>query len=505
MPSIVATMRRQQAILSPADATVCTVRTPSRPLLAALALALAAGVASSPVSAAHAGEAAGTVVTAASAAEGPDPYFPEDGNRGIDVLRYRIADAYDFTSGQLTGHTTLRIRATAPLSVFDLDLLLPVTAVSLDGRDVPFTKPDARELQIVPPATIAEGTTFTASVSYAGTPGDICWQGECNWLADSHEVTTINEPHMAAWWFPANDTPADAAKMDISITVPAAMRVIANGRQVSRTVAGGLATTRWKARDPMAPYLAYFTAGDYTVRKGRSHGLPWLVAVSDQLPSGSRTSALRLMRRTPTITAWLSSKIGSYPFDTVGGVTTSLDPGFALETQTRPVYPVLRSERVVTVVHELAHQWFGDSVRLARWRDLWLNEGFATFFEWYWTETHGGPPAEEHLLDDYAQEPSAFWRTRTDDPGAGHLWDDQVYERGAMTLQALRTRVGDTTFWRILRGWARTRAGRTATTAQFEAYAARVSGESLAAFFRAWLDTPSRPAMTGGNGLAAPE
>lgn len=490
----------RQPNLSLAGATVSSVRTPTRPLLAALALTLAAGL-SAPASAAVPARTA----SADPVADGADAYFPEDGDRGIDVMRYRIADAYDFASGQLTGHTTLRIRATAPLSVFDLDLLLPVTAVRVDGRDVPFTKPDAHELRIMPTTTIGQGSTFTVSVSYAGKPGDICWQGECDWLADGHEVTTMNEPHMAAWWFPADDTPADAAKMDISITVRAAMRVLANGRQVSRKVTGGLATTRWKARDPMAPYLAYFTAGDYTVRKGRSHGLPWLVAVSDELPTTSRSSALRLMRRTPAITAWLSSKIGPYPFETVGGVTTALDPGFALENQTRPVYPVLRSEQLVTVVHELAHQWYGDSVRLAQWRDVWLNEGFATFFEWYWTETHGGPPAEEHLLDDYAQESSGFWRTRVDDPGPAHLWDDQVYERGAMTLQALRTRVGEKTFWRILRGWARTRAGRTATTAQFESYAEKVSGKSLDSFFTAWLDTPAQPAMTADNGLAAPK
>lgn len=434
-----------------------------------------------------------------------DSYFPEDGNGGIDVTKYKIADAYDFATGRLSGHTTLTVRATHRLGVFDLDLLLPVSAVSVDGVPAAFQRPDAHELRIQPPAPIAQGHTFTVVVTYAGLPGSLCWQGECDWLANKREVTTMNEPHMAAWWFPANDTPADAAKMDISITVPSSMDVIANGRQVSRRVAGPLATTRWKARKPMAPYLAFFTAGHYTVAKGTSHGLPWLVAVSDELPAGERASSMRLMKKTPAITAWLTKLLGKYPFETVGGVTTALDGGFALENQTRPTYPVLHAEQTVTVVHELAHQWFGDSVRLSRWRDVWLNEGFATYMEWYWSETHGGPPVLEHLLDDHAQQPASFWRTRVDDPGPTHIWANAVYERGGLTLAALRNRVGDRVFWRIMRGWAATRAGKTGTTKQFEHYAAKVAHQRLGGFFKAWLHKRSRPRMTAANGLAAPE
>jgi len=471
----------------------------SRRLLVCLAVTLGLGVTLVPAAA----DAAGAGRPSISGVG--DSYFPEDGNGGIDVQKYKIADAYDFDSGELSGHTTLTVKATARLTAFDLDLLLPTSAVTVDGAPASFTRPDAHELRIRPTAAIAKGRTFTVAVTYAGLPGTLCWQGECDWLANKHEVTTMNEPHMAAWWFPANDTPADAAKMDISVTVPASMQVIANGRQVSRRATGQLATTRWKARNPMAPYLAFFTAGHFTVAKGVSHGLPWLVAVSDQLPAGERAASLRLMEKTPAITAWLTKLLGKYPFETVGGVTTALDPGFALENQTRPTYPVLSVEQTVTVVHELAHQWFGDSVRLSRWRDVWLNEGFATFMEWYWAETHGGPPILEHLLDDYAQEPASFWRTHEDNPGAKRIWANSVYERGALTLAALRNRVGDKAFWRVLRGWASTRAGKTGTTAQFERYAAKVTHQRLSGFFKAWLHATSRPAMTAANGLAVPK
>lgn len=486
-------------------ASVSGVTIAPRPAVVALVLALAVVGVAAGGAVVTPGPADAVAAARADVSGAGDAYFPEDGNAGIDVRRYRIADAYDFASGRLSGHTTLTVRATQDLSVFDLDLLLPVSAVSVDGRAASFARPDAHELRILPPTTIDKGARFTVTVAYDGFPGSVCWQGECDWLADADEVATMNEPHMAAWWFPANDAPADAAKMDISITVPAAMKVIANGRQVSRSVAGALATTRWKARDPMAPYLAFFTAGDYTIAKGTSHRLPWLVAVSNQLPARERAASLRLMKKAPAITAWLSARLGRYPFETVGGVTTRLDPGFALENQTRPTYPELTSEQTTTVVHELTHQWFGDSVRLSRWRDVWLNEGFATFMEWYWAETHGGPSALERLLEDYSGYSAGFWRTRVDDPGAAHLWDEQVYERGAMALEALRTRVGDRTFWAILRGWAAGHRGRTATTAQFERYAARRSHRNLAGFFTAWLDTPAKPAATAANGLAPGE
>ncbi|WP_127480339.1 M1 family metallopeptidase [Nocardioides pantholopis] len=473
-------------------------------LLAALPLALLAGPApaapSTDRSTAPSADRAGPV--AGSSGIG-DPYFPLDGNGGIDVRRYRIHVGYDFDTGRLTGRAVLTVRATRALARFNLDLLLPVEEVRVDGRPASFRKPRRHELQVSPARPIAAGSRFTVTVRYAGRPAGIAYAGERNWLADEREVVTMNQPHMAPWWFPANDHPSDKAQVDVSVTVPRARRVVANGELVGRRVHGALATTRWRSREPMAPYLAFFAAGPFQVDSGRTAGVSWYAAVSRQLPARQRTRSMRLMRRSAPITAWAASILGEYPFSSTGGLTTALQPGFALENQTRPTYPVLGADAVPTVVHEIAHQWFGNSVAVDAWRDIWLNEGAATFFELLWAETHGGPSAAQWLSSAYDVEPaeSTFWRLRIDDPGAARIFDEAVYLRGAMTFQALRTRIGAADFATLLRTWVARGAGGTGSTAQFTALAEQVSGEDLDGFFDAWVRTPARPARTAANGL----
>ncbi|HEV2798754.1 MAG TPA: M1 family metallopeptidase [Nocardioides sp.] len=482
-----------------------TSRTSSRSLLAvalsaALTVALTSATAVSP---ATAESLLGAPVDGAGGIG--DPYWPLDGNGGIDVTSYEIRNRYAFLSKNLSGRTRVELRATADLSSFSLDFLLDVSKVTVDGRPARFVKTDGdHELRITPSQPLAAGSAHAVVVTYDDYPADHSYAGETNWLADRREVVTMNEPHMAPWWFPSNDHPQDKARVDVRIRVPNGREVISNGELKGRRVGKRSTTWHWRADEPMVPYLAFFAAGDFTIARGVHRGLPWLVAVSQRLSQGDEDASMRLMRRTPKVVAGLEKDLGDYPFSVVGGLTTSLNTGFALENQTRPTYPAVGSSYTSLVVHELAHQWFGDDVAVHQWRDIWLNEGFATFMEWRWSETHGGRSAARILRDYYDNvgAQSDFWQVLVADPGAADIFDDAVYGRGAMTLQALRNRVGDRDFWRILRSWIREQDGGNGSSEEFEALAARVSGVDLSGFFTAWLRTPAKPAPTADNGLA---
>lgn len=438
------------------------------------------------------------------AVKGPDPYWPYDGNGGTNALHYDVRIAYDFNELVLRGRTFITMRANQALSSFSLDLLLPVSAVKVNGRTARFSRPNRHELKVAPASAIAAGKTFKVEVVYRGKPSPLSYAGEHNWLADRHEFVTMNQPHMAPWWFPSNDHPSDKATFDIRVNLPKAKRVLSNGVRISKKVTGARATTHWRMTDPMATYLAVVAAGDFVVETSRtSSGIPVYNAVSSHLSSSERGSSMRALRRSGAITEWLKGQFGAYPFTSTGGVVTNLDVGFALENQTRPTYgPWIYTS---VIVHELAHQWFGDSVSVSKWRDIWLNEGFATYAEVLFDAAHGGPSVEAWLDSFYAsacQSPtSPFWTLKLDNPGAPNIFDGAVYDRGAMVLAALRNRVGAVPMRNLLRAWVAAHRDGNASVAQFETFAETQTGADLDGFFDAWLRGSAAPAGTTQNGL----
>jgi aminopeptidase N len=290
-------------------------------------------------------------------------------------------------------------------------------------------------------------------------------------------------------WFPVNDHPVDRATYTFHTTVPAGYRVVANGIRESVTIDGRWKTHTWQATDPMISYCVTMDIGDFDLRFSETaSGLPVIDAVDPDLDGAADAS----LARQPEIIGFLEGFLGPYPFASAGAIApASHKLLYSLETQTRPIYAwYVWNDRWAdyTVVHEIAHQWLGDLVAIERWEHIWLNEGFASYAEWMWSEREGFDTAQQ-IFDSHNLIPidSGYWDLAIGDPGPDHLFDGQVYSRGAATLHALRVEVGDADFFRILRTWSRTEKGGTVTTREFIRLAERLSGEDLANLFDEWL------------------
>ncbi len=473
-------------------------RVGSRRLMALTVGVAVAGLLAAPSAAALAGATPG-------AAGAGDPYFPLYGNGGYDVSHYLLDVKYVPKSGSLTGVATIEATATQALSRFDLDLVgLTVRSVQVNGVAAQ-TARSGQELIVTPAAALPAGKPFTTVVRYDGRPEPLfSFGGLAGWVPTDDGAVVAGEPEVAATWFPVNDHPRDKAAYTVRLTVPKGKVGLSNGRLLRQVTRGDFTTWTWDAPEPMASYLVTATVGDFTVRHSRlADGTPVIDAVDPKL----RRIADRALALTPSVIAFHQKYFGPYPFSAAGGIVDQADIGFALENQTRPIYSPYffdgSSSEQFVIVHEQAHQWFGDSVSLTRWKDIWLNEGFATYAEWLWAEKHRMGSAQSTFDAFYASHPAdLIWYPPPGNPGVPDLFGVSVYVRGAMTLHALRMTVGDAAFFKILKGWATTNRYGNVTTEQFVAYAERISGRDLGALFDRWLYLAGKPAYPVGRAPA---
>ncbi|MFI6500480.1 M1 family metallopeptidase [Nonomuraea typhae] len=423
-----------------------------------------------------------------------DADFPLDGNGGYDVAHYGLRLDYDPRKRHLNGAAAIQARATQRLSQFNLDLSgFDIGGVSVDDREATYSR-SGDELTVIPAAPVAEGDRFTVKITYSGTPRPVknaANLGTYGWIPTSDGAFVTCEPNGARTWFPANDHPADKARFDFEITVPRGLTALANGELAGKPeTSGGKTTFTWRERHPMVTYLATATLGRFELRQGKTAaGLQNLVAVDPEF----RSSLERVYTTTGAITDYWSTVFGAYPFSSTGGVVDNFPTGYALENQTKPMYGGFDPGESI-IAHELAHQWFGNSLSIKRWRDLWLNEGFATYAEWLWSEHTGKGRAQETFDTAYARgADDPIWSYPPGRARPTDLFNESIYTRGAMTLHALRVAIGDPAFFRLLKEWNAQHRYEHVTTAQFIALAEKVSGKQLDNLFDTWLFQPRRP------------
>jgi aminopeptidase N len=441
-------------------------------------------------------------VTPATAATTPsgarDPYFPRQGNAGYDVAHYGLTLRYDPATRHLKARAAIAATATTRLRVFYLDFrrTLQVSRVTVDGHAATFTQrgTHGHDLVVTPAVPVGQGDRFRTVVRYAGRPQAVTDpDGSTDgWIETKDGAFVAGEPQGAPTWFPCNDTPRDKARYDFRVTVPTGITAIANGELVGRvTRHGGWHTFRWHSGRPMATYLATVTTGVFRVRTGTTPGgIPYYIATDPKVTAASGA----VLDKVPAMTDYFVGLFGPYPFGSTGAVVDHAPKvGYALETQTKPLYDSPPDE--LTVSHELAHMWFGDSVTLTRWRDIWVNEGFAEFSAWMWSEHTGQKTAQAYFNLYYAKKADSwvFNPPPANPGGPADMFDGSVYERGAMTLQALRVKLGDGTFFPMLRAWYAAHTYGNVTVPEFTAFASSYAGRDLSGFFQTWLYDEGKP------------
>ncbi|MFC7303572.1 M1 family metallopeptidase [Streptomyces monticola] len=428
-----------------------------------------------------------------------DPYYPASGNGGYDVSHYDLRLKYQPKTDLLEGTATILATTKQDLSRFNLDFGLKVSEIRVNGKKAAFTTSGTQELEITPAAALPKGSAVTVVVRYAGKPSELEINGFTAWHRTPDGGVAAQEPDSAVWWFPSNDHPLDKATYDVSVQVPNGTQAISNGvLQGTRPVGSDWTRYSWRSNKPQASYLATLAVGKFDITTDKTAtGLPVLNAYSKDL--GDNAGAARAsIERTGEVAEWLEEVFGPYPFNALGGYVPNVPSGYALETQTRPFYSprqFANGSNVSVVVHELAHQWYGDSVSVDGWKDIWVNEGFARYSQWLWSEREGEGTAQELADYVYASHPAddEFWTVKPGDPGPENQFHLAVYDRGALALQALRNEIGDESFFKILKGWPSEHAYGNAKVGDFVKYAERVSGKPLAALFDTWLYQAAKP------------
>ncbi|MEP9391844.1 M1 family metallopeptidase [Gordonia sp. VNK1] len=424
-----------------------------------------------------------------------DPYLPDNGNLGYRISRYDLDLMYKVSGNRLEGTATLTATSHIDLRRFSLDLAntLTVTRVSVNDKRVRYSHRN-KKLTITSADPIPPGGAMTIVVRYHGSPRPIrgSW-GEVGWEELTEGALCANQPNGAASWFPCDDHPIAKAPYRISITTDSPYYALANGVLESKRARAAQTTWVYHQVEPMPTYLASIQIGPYKKVSLATKPLPVDAVIPPRL---TKNFDVDFGRQLEMIDVFVEM-FGPYPFPRYTVVVTDDPLEIPIEAQSFSTFGANHcngtrdSERLVA--HELAHQWFGNSVTLARWRDIWLHEGFACYAEWLWSQRSGGRSADEWARHYYQKLAASPVRVPLADPGPRKMFDDWVYKRGAITLHALRLTIGDGNFFALLHRWTEKYRYGSVTTEDFIALAANFSSTPLQDLWQRWLFTPALP------------
>ena len=452
--------------------------------------------------AAHRPAATGAGSTYGAALSDPleDPYYPSVGTTSVDALHYGLALVWHPNAHRLVGTETLRFRAPVTESAVSLDLssALTVSRVTVDGANATYTSPQ-QKLDITT-GEMRPNTRHTLVITYAGKPrpaaapttrSDVPDVGWTN--APGGQAWTIQEPYGAFTWYPVNDHPSDKAFSDVSVTTPKRQHAVSNGRLRSDVVTGRSRTMRWHLASPAAAYLVTLAIGPYReFHQTGPHGLP----ITYWVRPHDVAKVLPTLRRSPEMLHWLEARLGRFPFDRIGDVVVPTASGEETQTMVTIGAKSLATthDGPANLLHEYSHQWYGDEVTPNNWPDLWMNESFATYFQFRWAATHGGTSLAR--IRTYLNADDQMLRNKYGPPGAykrNQFASTNVYFCGARMLDRLDQKLGPKVFATVLRGWPRRERFKSADRAEWISYLDRTTGRDLKSFVLRWLDSKRSP------------
>ncbi|ORB32011.1 M1 family metallopeptidase [Mycolicibacterium parafortuitum] len=432
-----------------------------------------------------------------------DPYLPEAGNFGYRVSRYELELEYKVAINRLSGSASITAATLAELKTFSLDLsaALSVTKVTVNGKRPAQFRAAAGKLHITLPDRLPAGAAMTIAIRYGGTPRPVRSQwGEVGFEELTEGALVAGQPNGASSWFPCDDHPAAKASFRVQIATESPYFALANGKLLSRRPRAGMTTWVYEQPEPTSTYLMTLQIGMYERHRMAKNGVEMFAVLPDRL----RDDFDHDFGRQPQMMKLFTKLFGPYPLaNGYTVVVTDDDLEIPLEAQGISIFGAnhcdgsRRAERLIA--HELAHQWFGNSVTVQRWRHIWLHEGFACYAEWLWSEHCGERTAQEwaqHYHHRLRHSPQDLVLA---DPGPRDMFDDRVYKRGALTLHTLRSHLGDTNFFALLKDWTTRYRHSSAVTDDFVGLASQYSDESLRSLWTAWLYEPEVPPLDTGS------